>query len=528
MNVTLLEVLAAAQARRSSLVGETIGYLVLAVADQVVDAPRRVAADAVLVKEDGAVCVQSSRACSSTEAEADLRSLLGELLAASRTSAGPLGRLAMREHPAGVRGLVSALEAALVPINRAAGRRALGRLHRETERAIGQGQIDVASFESAASPESEPPGRSEASDAPARLAPSVEPEASPDPVLEVGWTELDDDLDEAPYTEPPTARLSRSTAPLPLVAMPEHIADDAPGDHTQPLPPARPIPMGDAEEPHTAPLVSAAPVHDPSGPGPEALAEADSCPSQPLEAVTLEDTESEPLEPPEQAVGEDAESSVELGDYVAAAAGSQAPRPDFQPVPVTRRTFPCSGAQVDIAEASEVGERVEWVELEELEKSAPPPLVWFDGRHDQAGPRPTAIVEALLANFDGDQERLQLALELLGRMASEDRSPESPPAEGSEWELDLGLGAELGVSGRAPGPLAPPPDPAALWRAPRVFDPVQSDVDDLVGRFSVSAARSHPDLCRYLTEIAGLDPTPPPPPLVGHPIVPVGALARAR
>ena len=42
MSVTLLEVMAAAQARRSSLVGETIGYLVLAVADQVVDAPRHV------------------------------------------------------------------------------------------------------------------------------------------------------------------------------------------------------------------------------------------------------------------------------------------------------------------------------------------------------------------------------------------------------------------------------------------------------------------------------------------------------
>ena len=45
MSVTLLEVLAAAQARRASLVGEMAGYLVLGVSDQVASAPRRIGAE---------------------------------------------------------------------------------------------------------------------------------------------------------------------------------------------------------------------------------------------------------------------------------------------------------------------------------------------------------------------------------------------------------------------------------------------------------------------------------------------------
>jgi hypothetical protein len=168
------------------------------------------------------------------------------------------------------------------------------------------------------------------------------------------------------------------------------------------------------------------------------------------------------------------------------------------------------------------------VELEDVEKSSPPPLAWLDGRDGETSPRPTRVVEALLADFDGDLERLQLALELLGRAGPEAGNPEDLPADGSEWELDLGLLANLGQPGRDVPPPAPPPDPAALWRAPRVFDPVESDVDELLGSFSVSAGRSHPDLCRYLTEIAGLDRTPLPPALTGQPIVPVGALPCAR
>jgi hypothetical protein len=121
-----------------------------------------------------------------------------------------------------------------------------------------------------------------------------------------------------------------------------------------------------------------------------------------------------------------------------------------------------------------------------------------------------------------------VALELLGRASPEPGNPGTVPAEGSEWELDLGLLADLGRPGRAFQSPAPPPDPAALWRAPRVFDPVESDVDELLGRFSVSAGRSHPDLCRYLTEIAGVDRTPPPPPLAGQPIIPVGEFPCAR
>ena len=63
MSVTLLEVLAAAQTRRASLVGEMAGYLVLGLADQVVGAPRRVGPDEVVLGEDGSVRISGGIAC---------------------------------------------------------------------------------------------------------------------------------------------------------------------------------------------------------------------------------------------------------------------------------------------------------------------------------------------------------------------------------------------------------------------------------------------------------------------------------
>ena len=53
MSVTVLEVMAAARTRAASLVAEVAGYLVLAAADQVVGAPRALAARSIALGQDG-------------------------------------------------------------------------------------------------------------------------------------------------------------------------------------------------------------------------------------------------------------------------------------------------------------------------------------------------------------------------------------------------------------------------------------------------------------------------------------------
>ncbi|MEB2324038.1 MAG: hypothetical protein OZ921_16115 [Sorangiineae bacterium] len=137
MSVTLLEVLAAARARRASVVAETAGYLVLALADQVVSAPRRIAAGDAVLMPDGSLRAVAGDAASDEAAANALRALLTALMEASGSSTPGLGRAA---HAAGGgASLIRALETALVPVNRAAARRALARLHRETERALALG-----------------------------------------------------------------------------------------------------------------------------------------------------------------------------------------------------------------------------------------------------------------------------------------------------------------------------------------------------------------------------------------------------
>ena len=92
MSVTLSEVKRAARAHRAPLAGESAGYLVLAIADQVLSAPRLVQAADILLTEDGALRVVSGQASSETDAELSLRRTLDQLLVvASSGSAGEIG-----------------------------------------------------------------------------------------------------------------------------------------------------------------------------------------------------------------------------------------------------------------------------------------------------------------------------------------------------------------------------------------------------------------------------------------------------
>jgi hypothetical protein len=201
MSVTLSEVKRAARAHRAPLAGESAGYLVLAIADQVLQAPRLIQADDVQLTEDGALRVLAGRASSDEDAERSLRSALDQLLLVASSGSAALTRASRRTAPVGLASLVRELEAALIPVNRSAARRALSRLHRETARALESGNLPA---------EVEPhPAESHAPAAATALAPSPAPvleparAASPAPVLEPAPVfEPVPSLEPAPVFEP--------------------------------------------------------------------------------------------------------------------------------------------------------------------------------------------------------------------------------------------------------------------------------------------------------------------------------------
>jgi hypothetical protein len=112
---------------------------VLAVADQIAPAARLVRPQAVELNLDGSVRLSAGTPTSEQEAEGQLRHLLKELLDAASSLTPALARIAGRPCQDDLPGFVAELEAALIPVNRAAARRALARLSRETARAIEQG-----------------------------------------------------------------------------------------------------------------------------------------------------------------------------------------------------------------------------------------------------------------------------------------------------------------------------------------------------------------------------------------------------
>src|SRR3954470_16159201 len=141
MSVTLSEVQRAAKAHRAPLAGESAGYLVLAIADQVLSAPRLVQPSDIQLTEDGALRVLSGKASSDADAELALRRALDQLLLVASSGSGALTRASRRTVPVGLSALVRELEAALIPVNRSAARRALARVHRETARALDSGSL---------------------------------------------------------------------------------------------------------------------------------------------------------------------------------------------------------------------------------------------------------------------------------------------------------------------------------------------------------------------------------------------------
>ncbi|WP_394848861.1 hypothetical protein LZC95_15575 [Pendulispora brunnea] len=136
-SITLEEVFAVVSAKRVPLAPELAGYLALEIAEGAGGAPGEVDPRQVYIGDEGTVALvfrQKRSDATNDKAEESIRSLLQRLLEASGSQTPALDAAAKKEAGAGIASLAQELEAALVPVNRAAGRRALARLAREVKR----------------------------------------------------------------------------------------------------------------------------------------------------------------------------------------------------------------------------------------------------------------------------------------------------------------------------------------------------------------------------------------------------------
>lgn len=142
--VTLDEVFAAASARAASLVPETSGYLALAIGDATSRLPLLHDDRALMLTTEGGMSAsRRGDVVTPEKAARAMRDTLARLLAVSSgTMPGLTAAARPRDESArGVDAVIEEIEAALIPVNRAAAQRALARLSRETLRAKEAGKL---------------------------------------------------------------------------------------------------------------------------------------------------------------------------------------------------------------------------------------------------------------------------------------------------------------------------------------------------------------------------------------------------
>ena len=134
-SVTLDELLNVVISKRVPLAPELAGYLVLEIAEHADPNGGDVDSQSVYVGEEGTVAlVKPKRERPRGDAETSVRAILAKLIEASGSQTPALTAASKRPTGPGLRSLADELEAALIPVNRAAGRRALARLAREVRR----------------------------------------------------------------------------------------------------------------------------------------------------------------------------------------------------------------------------------------------------------------------------------------------------------------------------------------------------------------------------------------------------------
>ncbi|HEX8790410.1 MAG TPA: hypothetical protein VF765_05620 [Polyangiaceae bacterium] len=210
-SVTLEQVFAVVGTKRVPLAPELAGYLVLEVAEHADPNGGDVDPKAVYVSEDGIVAlVKPKRESAVGDAESSIRAALARLLEASGSQTPALAAASKRKNGSGLSALAEELEAALIPVNRAAGRRALARLAREVKRVtLGVGRNALPS-----TPSAEPgPPASRRPSSPAHNAQAQSPPTPPPPPVEEAPPPPPPPPPEPPPAPPPRTQSSASFAP---------------------------------------------------------------------------------------------------------------------------------------------------------------------------------------------------------------------------------------------------------------------------------------------------------------------------
>jgi hypothetical protein len=157
MDITLSTVADAARQRLAAVTAEAAGYLVLLVVQQVAAYPCHVRLDGIFLTDAGDVVVRGGGEAGAGQVELELRQMLTGLLALAQSATPALRAAAERSGTAGLHQLQAELQAALIPINHAAARRALARLYRETQKASARsGQHSSIATEPEPTPTSTP------------------------------------------------------------------------------------------------------------------------------------------------------------------------------------------------------------------------------------------------------------------------------------------------------------------------------------------------------------------------------------
>jgi hypothetical protein len=527
VTVSLLEILAAARAHAAPLAAESAGYLLLAVADHVVAAPRVATADDVELTPDGCVRLRARRAGGSdVGVEPAIRRLLARTLEVSSSVGPALRRAAERREEAGLPALVRELETALIPVNRAAAKRALSRLHRETERAKSAGKLDALLDAELASV------------AVAAPSPSAAPVTAPAPAAAPVTAAPASVAAPAPVAAPVTAAPVAAPSVAPVVSAPPVVAT---------LDPIALLAQYSEPSPLSVPPVVAAPRL------PAVVATATRAPA-PRVAVPAPEFTPEPL----LAVGEQAFTKPEPVVQRARERGSATPRLGTL---VTLQTLPGEeGERTERAPAVSADEPEPELDLSidvELEASplptpvlaAPQPLL--DPEPSRLPDVLTAMV-ALHAGIDADEAPTRIrdvVTELRVVPASPQVTPEPSlvedawltqsslegvvssapifptfeservdPAihEALTWDPGPVVAATASPGSLPPGLLIVEPAPEPSPYAPAVLPSRTSDVSELLDSFYVSDAAEERELRSALKGMAGLELTPMPHPYVRH------------
>lgn len=484
MTVSLLEILAAARAHAAPLAAESAGYLLLAVTDHVALAPRAVSADEVELLADGNVRLRARRGVAADAGvEQVLRQLLARTLEVSSSVGPALRRAAQRSEEAGLPGLVRELETALIPVNRSAAKRALSRLHRETERAKSSGKL----------------GRlveAEAAQAPVVAAPVVAP-----PVVEVV---ADSIALAADYSEPTPVALPVAASLPAVVAAPSRPAAKpvAPSLPELTLTPEPRIAVGEPALTKPEPVVLRAKERGSSTPRLGTLVTLQTLPGEEAElterAPAVVDDEAEL----DLSIDVELEPEMEAAQPLAA----HVPQPLLDPEPSRMPDVLTAMVQLHAGvDADEAPTRIRDV-VTELRAAPAPVVAVAPAPVADLTPSPSAEVTPAPAAPQVEPIETPAPQLFVSELAD--------PALHEALTWNPGPVAEVQLQELPPALLIAEPEPELSPYAPAVLPARQSDVSELLDSFYVSDAAEERELRSALKGMAGLDLTPMPHPYV--------------